>query len=129
MKQFGKAMLQCKPFSNRQKCLTNSLDYFSIDYPELYSELFVEIKNRGKEYNDLNKISRWQNTSTTNNYYAKLHEALISVKKGNIIAQEQYIIYIQHLLYQTIEKKTNIKEAVKICNLIKKMPNLTIIYG
>ncbi|VVC25003.1 Hypothetical protein CINCED_3A010411 [Cinara cedri] len=129
MKQFANVMIHHKCFKERQGCLTESLDHFSIEYPELYSLLYMEIKKRGMEFNDPNKMFKWLTTSTSNNNYKKLHEALIFVKKNNIMAQEQYIIDIKHLLCQAIEKKTNINEAVKICRLIEKLPNLTFING
>lgn len=127
MKQLAKTLIQYKPMKKRQEIVVESLDSFSIDYPELYSHLFREIKNRRMEFNDLNKISKWLNTSTSNNF-VKLHEALILVNKNNIIAQEQYINDLKYLLSQTIEKKTNLEEAVKICCLIKRLPNLSFIY-
>lgn len=127
MKQLVNTLIQHKPYKERQKIVVESLDNFAIDFPEIYYLLFWEIKNRRMEFNDLNKISKWLNTSASNNF-VKLHEALILVNKNNIIAQEQYIIDIQHLLCQTIERKTNIEEAVKICSLIKRLPNVKFIY-
>lgn len=128
MKQFAKMLMQYTSFKERQDCLSESLDYFSNEYPELYSRLHMEIKKRRMNYNDPNKVSKWLNTSTSNNNFVKLHEALMSVKKTNIMVQEQYIIGINHLLCQVIEKRTNIDEAVKICRLIEKLPNLRSIH-
>lgn len=125
MMHLANALMQCKPFKNRQQQLSESLDCLSFNYPSLYSQFIREIKKREIESNDLKKIIKWKNTS---NSYIKLHEALIMVKNHNVMAKEEYMESVKQMLYHTIENKTNFKAALKICYLLERSPNLTSIY-
>lgn len=125
MKNLANALMQCKPFKNRQQHLSESLDCLSFKYPSLFTMFVREIKKREIESNDIKKISKWKNTS---NSYIKLHEALIMVKSHNVMAKEEYLESIKQMLSHTIENETNIEAALKICYLIERYPNLTTIY-
>lgn len=120
-------MLQCKSFKERQQRLNESLDHLSFDYPDLYIVLFREMKKRELDSNDPNKITKWLNNPSSRSF-VKLHEALILVKNNNIMAKEEYMHNLRCMLNQTIENGTNIEIAVKICHLIEKSPNLSIIH-
>lgn len=126
IKQLAMMLMKCKSFKDRQGRLNESLDNLSYEYPDLYSLLFREMKKRELEANDPNKITKW--LSTTPNSYLKLHEALILVKSHNLIAKEEYLNNIKHMLCQTIKNKTNIEVAIKICYLIEKSSHLKTIY-
>lgn len=115
-----------KSFKTRQQHLEESLSILSTDYPDSYCQLFKEIKKREIAFNDPAKISKWLCTSNPN-VYLKLYEALILVKSHNILAKEEYINNLEQLLGQTIKNRTNIKLAVKLCNLIEKLPHLNTI--
>lgn len=126
MKQLALVLIKCRSFKDRQECLSESLSNLSFNYPEVYSLLIREVKKRELECNDPNKITRWINT--TPNSYIKLHEALMLVKSHNIMAKEEYVCVIKHMLIQTIENGCNIEVALKICNLIEKSPHLKTIF-
>lgn len=127
IKQLGKELMKWKSFKDRQKCLSESLDYFSFAYPEAYSLLYREIKRRELESNDPCKITKWLNFSNSN-LYTKLHEALILVKSHNLMVKEEIINVLQQLLCQTLENGTNIEGAIKLCHLIEKFPHLRSIH-
>jgi len=128
MKQLAEALMQqCKSYKERQQRLSESLDHLSFDYPDLYTVLFREMKKRELDSNDPNKITKWLNNPSSRSF-VKLHEALLLVKNNNIIAKEEYMYNLRCMLSQTIENGTNIEIAVKICRLIEKSPNLSIIY-
>lgn len=127
MKQLAKALMQFKSFKDQNQCLVESLDTLSFDYPDIYTQLFREIKNREMTYNNPNQVTKWLNFSNQD-AYVKLHEALILVKNHNIIAKEKYMDNIKLMLSHTIENKINIDFAVKICSLIKKSPHLKSIH-
>lgn len=127
IKQLGKELMKRKSFKDRQKCMSESLDYFSFAYPEAYSLLYREIKRRELESNDPCKITKWLNFPNSN-LYAKLHEALILVKSHNLMVKEEYVNVLQQLLCQTFENGTNIEGAVKICHVIEKFPHLRSIH-
>lgn len=126
MKQLAMMLINCKSFKDRQEHLSESLNNLSFNYPEIYSLLFREVKKRELESNDPNKITKWLNT--TPNSYVKLHEALMLVKSHNIMAKEEYIDIIKHMLSQTIENGKNIEVAMKICYLIEKSSHLKTIF-
>lgn len=128
LKRFGRALMQCKSYKERQERIIESLDYLSYHYPDIYSLIVREIRKREIESNDPNRITKWSNISTSNARYAKLHEALMLVNPNNTAAKERYTISLKQLLVQTIEKKTNVEAAVKICCLIEKSSHLSIIY-
>lgn len=127
MKQLAEVLMQCKSFKERHERLSESLDHLSFNYPELYTVLYREMKKRELDSNDPNKITKWLNNPSSKSF-VKLHEALILVKNNNIIAKEEYTFNLRQMLNQTIENGTNIEIAVKICHLIEKSPNLTIIH-
>lgn len=125
MKGLVQALMKNKSFKERQKCLSEAIDYMSFDFPDLYSLLYREMKKRGLESNDPYRISKWLSNS---NSYVRLHGALILVKKNNILAKEEYLRNLNRMLCQTIENRTNIDAAVKICRLIEKSAHLESIY-
>lgn len=127
MKQLAKVLMQFKSFKDQQRCLIESLDTLSFDYPDIYSLLFKEIKKREVTYNDPNQVTKWLNFSNQS-AYVKLHEALILVKNHNIMAKEKYMDNIKLMLCHTIENGTNIDFAVKICILIEKSSHLKSIH-
>lgn len=127
MEQFAKSFMQCKSFKDRLQNVNESLDHLSSQYSNLYIMLFKEMKKRELEYNDSFKIIQWLDTKKSNSYF-KLHEALILVKSHNMIAKDNYILNLRHLLQQTIENGSDIEAAVKICNLIEKSSHLSTIY-
>jgi len=127
MKQLAITLMQCKSFKERQERLSESLDHLSFNYPDLYIVWFREMKRRELESNDPNKITKWLNNPSSKSF-VKLHEALLLVKNNNIMAIEEYIKNLKCMLNQTIENGTNIDVAVKICHLIEKSANLTIIH-
>lgn len=124
--KLAKTLLQCKSFKIRQHHLEESLNTLSFDYPDLYSQLFKEMKRRELTFNDPTKIAKWFDTSNPD-AYLKLHEALILVRSHNIMAKEEYTNSLKQMLCQTLENKNNIDLAVKICNLIEKSPHLKTI--
>lgn len=125
MKILVNALMEIKSIKERQKRLSETIDYLSFCYPDLFSLLFREIKKRELESNDLYKISKWFNNS---NSYVKLHGALVLVKNNNILAKEEYLRNLNRMLCQTIENGTNIDATVKICRLIEKSSHLESIY-
>ncbi|XP_060873301.1 protein Smaug homolog 2-like [Metopolophium dirhodum] len=127
MKQLAETLMQCKSFKERQERLSESLDHLSFNYPDLYTVLYREMKKRELDSNDPSKITKWLNNQPSKSF-VKLHEALMLVKNNNIMAKEEYMYTLRRMLNQTIENGTNIEIAVKICNLIEKSPNLTIIH-
>lgn len=127
MKQLAEALMKFKSFKDRQHRLIESLDTLSFNYPDIYSQIFRELKKRELDFNDPNKITKWLGTSKSNSY-VKLHEALMLVKSHNIMAKEKYMDNLHQMLCQTIEDGTNIEVAVKICCLIEKSPHLTSVY-
>jgi len=127
MKHLAEALTQCKSFKERQERLSESLDHLSFNYPDLYTVLYREMKKRELDSNDPSKIIKWLNHQSLKSF-VKLHEALMLVKNNNIMAKEEYTYNLRRMLNQTIENGTNIEMAIKICNLIEKSPNLTIIY-
>jgi len=127
MEQLAEALMQCKSFKERQERLSESLDHLSFNYPDLYTVLYREMKRRELDSNDPNKITKWLNNPSSK-AFVKLHDALILVKNNNIMAKEEYMYNLRRMLTQTIENGTNIEIAMKICNLIEKSPNLTIIH-
>lgn len=128
LKGFGRALMQCKSNKERQERLIDSLGYLSYNYPDIYSQIVREIKKREIEFNDPSRITKWVNVSTSDACYTKLHEALMLVNGNNTKAKEQYTNNLKQLLVQTIENKTNIEVAVKICSLVEKSSHLSIIY-
>ncbi|XP_060862756.1 uncharacterized protein LOC132939546 [Metopolophium dirhodum] len=127
MKQLAEALMQCKSFKERQERLSESLDYLSFNFPDLYMMLYRGMKKRELHSNDPSKITKWLNNPSSKSF-VKLHEALILVKNNNIMAKEEYMYNLRLMLNQTIENGTNIERAVKICRLIEKSPNLTIFH-
>lgn len=127
MKQLAEALLQCKSFRERQERLSESLDQLSFNYPDLYTVLYREMKKRELDANDPNKITKWLKNPSSKSF-VRLHEALILVKNNNIMAKEEYTYNLRRMLSQTIENGTNIEAAVKICHLIERSPNLTVIH-
>jgi len=127
MKQLAEALMQCKSFKERQERLSESLDHLSFNYPDLYTVLYRGMKKRELYSNDPSKIIKWLNNPSSKSF-VKLHEALMLVKNNNIMAKQEYMYNLRRMLNQTIENGTNIEIAVKICNLIQKSPNLTIIH-
>jgi len=127
MKQLAEALMHCKSFKERQERLSESLDHLSFNYLDLYIVLHREMKKRELDANDPNKITKWLNNPSPKSF-VKLHEALILVKNNNIIAKEEYTHNLRLMLNQTIENGTNIEIAVKICQLIERSSNLTIIH-
>lgn len=127
MKKLANALKDCKSYKARQQCLNDSLDFLSFEYPDIYYLLFKEVKQREREFNDPNKISKWPSIMVPNSY-VKLHEALILVKSHNILAKEKYMDNIKQMLCHTIENGTNIDVAIKICRLIEKSPHLKTIH-
>ncbi|CAI6368371.1 unnamed protein product [Macrosiphum euphorbiae] len=89
--------------------------------------LFREMKKRELDSNNPSKITKWLNNQSSKSF-VKLHEALMLVKNNNIMAKEGYMYNLRHMLIQTIQNGTDIEIVVKICNLIEKSPNLTIIH-
>lgn len=126
IQELAMKLMNCRSFKERQECLSESLDNFSFEYPDLYSMLFREMKKRELEANDPHKIAKW--LSTTQNSYAKLHESLILVKNHNLIAKEEYTNSIKHMICETIEHGSNIEIAVKICCLVEKSPHLKTVF-
>jgi hypothetical protein len=127
MKQLAMTLMQCKSFKERQERLSDSLDHLSFNYPDLYYVWFREMKRRELESNDPNKITKWLSNPSSKSF-VKLHEALMLVKNNNIMAKEEYMNNLRRMLNQTIENGTNIEAAVKICHLIEKSTNLSIIH-
>ncbi|XP_060850700.1 uncharacterized protein LOC132929389 [Rhopalosiphum padi] len=127
MKQLAMTLMQCKSFKERQERLSDSLDHLSFNYPDLYTVWFREMKRRELESNDPNKIIKWLSNPSSKSF-VKLHEALMLVKNNNIMAKEEYMNNLRRMLNQTIENGTNIEAAVKICHLIEKSTNLSIIH-
>jgi len=127
MKQLAEALMQCKSFKERRERLSESLNHLSFNYPDLYTVLYREMKKRELDSNDPSKITKWSNNPSSKSF-VKLHEALMLVKNNNIMAKEEYMYNLRHMLNQTIENGTNIEIAVRICNLIEKSPNLTTIH-
>lgn len=127
MKQLAKALMQFKSFKDQNQCLIEALDILSFDYPDIYTQLFREIKKREMTSNDVNQITKFLNFSNQD-AYVKLHEALILVKNHNIIAKEKYMDNIKLMLTHTIKNRNNIDLAVKICSLIEKSPHLKSIH-
>jgi len=127
MKQLAMTLMQCKSFKERQERLSDSLDHLSFNYPDLYTVWFREMKRRELESNDPNKITKWLSNPSSKSF-VKLHEALMLVKNNNIMAKEEYMNNLKRMLNQTIENGTNIEAAVKICHLIEKSTNLSIIH-
>ncbi|CAI6360720.1 unnamed protein product [Macrosiphum euphorbiae] len=127
MKQLAEALMQCKSFKERQERLSESLDHLSFNYPDIHTMLYREMKKRELDSNNPSKITKWLNNQSSKSY-VKLHEALMLVKNKNIMAKEGYMYNLRHMLNQTIANGTNIEIVVKICNLIEKSPNLTIIH-
>lgn len=125
MKVLVKALMESKSFKERQKRLSEAIDYLSYSHSDLYSLLHREIKRRELESNDLHKICKWLHNS---NSYVKLHEALILVKHNNTLVKEEYLYNLKYMLSQTIENGTNIDVTVKICRLIEKSAHLESIY-
>lgn len=127
MNQLAKTLLEYKSYKDRQQHLNESLNTLSFEYPDIYTQLFREMKKRELEFNNPNKITKWLSASKSNSY-VKLHEALLLVKSHNIIAKEKYMDNIKQMLNQAIESGTHLEVAVKICSLIEKSPHLTSIY-
>lgn len=127
MKQLAMALMQFKSFKDQNQCLKEALDALSFNYPDIYTQLFREVKKREMTYNDPNQITKNLNFSNQDTY-VKLHEALILLKNHNIIAKEKYIDNIKLMLSHTIKNRINIDFAMKICNLIKKSPHLKYIH-
>ncbi|XP_025191727.1 protein Smaug homolog 2-like [Melanaphis sacchari] len=127
MKQLAMKLMQCKSFKERQERLSESLDYLSFNYPDLYTVWFREMKRRELDSNDPNKITKWLDNPSSKSF-VKLHEALLLVKNNNIMAKEEYVNNLRRMLNQTIENGTNIEVAAKICHLIEKSTSLAIIY-
>jgi len=127
MKQLAEALMQCKSFRERQERLSESLDHLSFNYPHLYTLLYREMKKRELDSNDPSKITKWLNNQSSKSF-VKIHEALMLVKNNNIMAKEEYMYNLRHMLNQTIENGNNIEITKKICKLIQKSPNLTIIH-
>lgn len=127
MQLLGNTLMKYKTFKDRQDHLNELLDFLSFNYPDVYNILFIEMKKREIESNDPCKITQWTHTLSSNSY-VKLHGSLILVKNHNMLAKEMYLVVVKRMLYQTIEKRTNIKESMKICCLIEKTKTLSIIY-
>lgn len=127
MNRLAKTLLEYKSYKDRQQHLNESLNTLSFEYPEIYTQLFREMKKRELEFNNPNKITKWLSDSTSNSH-VKLHEALLLVKSHNIMAKEKYMDNIKQMLCQAIESGTNIEIAVKVCSLIEKSPHLTSIH-
>lgn len=125
MKVLVQALMESKSFKERQQRLSEAIDYVSFGFPDLYSQLYREIKKRELESNDPHKISKWLSNS---NSYVRLHGALVLVKNNNILAKEEYLCNLNRMLCQTIENGTDIDATVKICRLIEKSANLESIY-
>lgn len=118
-------LLNCKSYKERKGRLSESFDWLSFDFPDLYALFAKEMKRREIESNNPNRISKWLNTPHS---YEKLHEALILVKNTNIMAKEEYVGCLMRMLFQTIESRTNIDKTVKICRLIETSTHLASIY-
>lgn len=117
----AKALMKCKSYKERQERLSEAFDQLSFKYPDLYSQLFRELKKRDIESNNINNISKWLNSSSS---YVKLHEALILVKSNNWIVKEEYLNILKRMMYETIENGTNMYETVKLCHLVEKCAHL-----
>lgn len=127
MNQLAKTLLKHKSYKDRQQHLNESLNTLSFEYPEIYTQLFREMKKRELDFNNPNKITKWLNSSKSNSH-VKLHEALMLVKSNNILAKEKYMDNIKQMLCQAIESRAHIDIAVKVCSLIEKSPHLTSIH-
>lgn len=128
IKHLAEALMKCKSYKDRQQSLIESLDTLSFHYPDIYSLLFKEMKKRELEFNDPNKITVWPNSSNSNLYITKLHEALMLVKSNNTMAKEEYLDIIKQMLCQTIKNGSNIELVMKICRLLEKSPHLKTIH-
>ncbi|XP_026820265.1 uncharacterized protein LOC113558877 [Rhopalosiphum maidis] len=128
MKQLAEALVQCESDEQRREHLIESLDDLSFDYPDIYSMLFREMKNRELAANDPNKISEWLSTSNKSNSIVKIHEALLLVKNDDMMIKEEHLDNLKHMLCRTIENGTHMEEVVKICYLIEKSPSLKNIH-
>jgi len=127
MKTFARALLRCKSFKDRQECLSDSLDSLSLNFPDLYFQLYKEMKRRELESNDYQKINKWLKSPPSHSYI-KLHGALMLVKSHNIIVKDEYLDSVRTMLCETIKNGTNLEIAKKICRLIEKSPHLKFIY-
>lgn len=125
--QLAKTLLEHKSYKDRQQRLNESLNSLSFEYPEIYTQLFREMKKRELDINNPNKITKWLSASKSN-AHVKLHEALLLVKSHNIMAKEKYMDNIKQMLCQAIENGTHIEVAMKVCSLIEKSPHLTSIH-
>jgi len=128
MKRLAEALMECESDEQRRKCLIESLNDLSFDYPDVYSMLFMEMKIREIDANDPNKMSEWLSTSNTLNSIVKIHEALILVKSDDMMVKEEYLDNLKNMLRRTIENRTHVEEVVKICYLIEKSPSLKTIH-
>jgi len=128
MKRLAEALMECESDEQRRKCLIESLNDLSFEYPDVYSMLFMEMKIRELDANDPKKMSEWLSTSNTSNSIVKIHEALILVKNDDMMVKEEYLDNLKHMLCSTIENGTHVEEVLKICYLIEKSPSLKTIH-
>lgn len=119
MNQLAKTLMQLNSYKDRQNLLNGSLDCLSFNYPDVYIQLFKEIKKRERESNDINKITEWTNS------HVKFHEALILVRSNNVMAKEKYLESLKLMFCQTIENGNNIEATLKICSLIENSIHLS----
>ena len=115
--------MNLKNYENRHEKLMEMLDYLSFEFSDCYSLLVREILKREKKYNNPNCITEWINTSSKKSII-NLHEALLLVRPYNVTVKERHIENVTRMLNQTIERDVNIKEALKICDVISHSEHL-----
>ncbi|XP_050537935.1 uncharacterized protein LOC126903641 [Daktulosphaira vitifoliae] len=127
VKNYVKAINDCKSFKLRQQILSEMLDYVSIENPDAFLQIFREMKKRELDANDPNKISKWLSSSNVK-FHSKLYESLMLVKSNNILAQEEYLGSLKQMLSHTLSTGDKLDECLKICSLIEKLSSLSKIH-